>query len=99
MLEELLVNPDTGARYPDHDRVRLSISTRALHHEVWLPFMPPSHMSAERLMISVEKVLQSQKTWLFGNPMHVTFVHAPLPAGGAGVVTESCLDASDGFSA
>ena len=85
MLEELLVNPDTGARYPDHDRVRLSISTRALHHEVWLPFMPPSHMSAERLMISVEKVLQSQKTWLFGNPMHVTFVHAPLPAGGRGM--------------
>ena len=47
--------------------------------------MPPSHLSVERLLISVEKVLQSQKEWLYGSPMYVTFVHAPLPAGGRGM--------------
>ena len=85
MLEELLLDPDTGTRYPEHDRVRMSITSRGLHHDVWLPFMPPSHMTVERLMLSVEKVLQSQKSWLFGSAMFVTFVHAPLPAGGWGM--------------
>ena len=52
-----------------------------LHHEIWLPFIPPDDMSVERFLISIECVLQSDKKWLFAGTMRVTFVHAALPVG------------------
>ena len=52
-----------------------------LHHEIWIPFIPPDEMSVERVLISIERVLQSDKKWLFAGKMRLTFVHADLPAG------------------
>ena len=36
-------------------------------------------------MFAIERVLQSQREWLFAGSVGVTFVHAPLPWGGFGV--------------
>ena len=59
----------------------LSIMSPGLHHEIWIPFIPPDDMSVERVLISIERVLQSDKKWLFAGAMRVTFVHAALPVG------------------
>ena len=81
MLETLLVDED-GVPIPDHDRVGLTIQSDMLEREMWVPFMSPSELTAERVMLAVDTVLQSNKDWIFNAPMHVRFVHAPLPAGG-----------------
>ena len=80
ILRELLYEND-APRYPNHHRVRLSIMSPGLHHEIWIPFIPPDDMSVERVLISIERVLQSDKKWLFAGTMRVTFVHAALPVG------------------
>lgn len=85
VLSELLYGDDGRARYPDHHRVRLSLSAPELDHEIWIPFIPPSELTVERVMLSVEKVLQSNDKWVFSSGMNVLFVHAPLPEGGRGL--------------
>ena len=79
VLLELLYMDDGTARYPQHHRVRLSLMSAGLDHEIWIPFVSPREMTVDRVMVSVEKVLQSKKEWLFSGPMTVMFVHAPLP--------------------
>jgi G:T-mismatch repair DNA endonuclease (very short patch repair protein) len=83
MLRNLLSSPD-GAPLPDYHRVRLSLRSSDLSHDVWVPFSKPSELTADRILFEVERVLQSQKQWLF-NDIGVIFVHAPLPGGGFGV--------------
>ena len=65
-----------------HDRVRLTIMSEGLNHEIWLPFMTPAQLTADRIMFEVERVLQSNKEWLFQGIINVHFIHAPLPVGG-----------------
>lgn len=65
-----------------HDRVRLSLHSANLDHEIWLPFMPRDLLTADRIMIEAERVMQSKKEWLLGGLIKVKFVHAPLPIGG-----------------
>ena len=77
-----MIDPATGDRIPNHHRVRLSIRSDLLDHEIWLPFMAPDQLTVHRLFMAVEKVLQSKKEWFFQEPFTVYFVHAPLPAGG-----------------
>ena len=52
-----------------------------LHHEIWIHFILPDEMSVEGVLISIERVLQSDKKWLFAGTMRLIFVHADLPAG------------------
>ena len=63
------------------DRVRLTLTSRELHHEIWVPFMTVSQLTPERVMVEVERVVQSNETWLFGE-FFLKFIHAPLPGGG-----------------
>ena len=65
-----------------HDRVRLTLTSRFLHHEIWLPFMRPDQLTPDRVMVEIERVVQSNDQWLFSD-FYLTFIHAPLPAGGA----------------
>jgi len=82
VIRELMYEEETGdLRWPDHDRVRLSLQSGNLHHDVYIPFVPPSELTAERLMLSVERVLQSNESWLIAEGLRVLFVHAPLPSG------------------
>ena len=64
-----------------HHRVRLSIDSHHLGHEVWIPFMTPEQLTADRVMIEVDRVVQSNDTWMF-DEFFINFIHAPLPAGG-----------------
>ena len=44
--------------------------------------MRPEELTADRVMIEVDRVVQSNDQWLFGD-FYITFIHAPLPNGGA----------------
>ena len=48
-----------------HNRVRLTLTSQALHHEIWLPFMTPEQLTADRIMVEVDRVVQSNDRWLF----------------------------------
>ena len=61
--------------------VRLTISSPELDHEIWLPFMRPDQLTADRVLEEVDRVLQSDDEWLFKD-FFVNFIHAPLPVGG-----------------
>ena len=61
-----------------------------LHHEIWIPFIPPDEMTVERVLISVERVLQSDKKWLFARTMRLIFVHAALPVGNGRLGVSEC---------
>ena len=65
-----------------HHRVRLTLSSPHLDHEIWLPFMTPDQLTADRVMIEVDRVLQSNYEWMFEGDFFINFVHAPLPGGG-----------------
>jgi hypothetical protein len=79
-LAELMQN--LLATVQPHDMVRLSINSPGLDHEIWLPFMKPAQLTADRIMIEAERVLQSKKEWLLEGNLLVKFIHAPLPVGG-----------------
>jgi hypothetical protein len=65
LLHELMYDEETGAiRWPDHHRVRISLQSANLHHDIYVPFIPPSEMTADRIMLSVERVLQLNDSWL-----------------------------------
>ena len=81
-------------RYPDTDRVRFSLSSPGLDHDIWIPFGPPSELTLGRVMESVEKVLQSNRRWLLEDAMTVEFVHAALPRGGGRGIKMSRLAAN-----
>ena len=82
VVTELTTDVTTGQRYPDSHRVRITINSDNLEQEVWVPFMSPSQLTVDRIMIAIEKVIQSNRNWMFEAPMDIGFVHAPLPDGG-----------------
>ena len=61
--------------------VRMAITSPELEHEIWIPFMRRNLLSVERIMEEVERVIQSNDEWLFGD-FFINFIHAPLPVGG-----------------
>ena len=83
VLSDLLEAEDGRLLYPEHHRVRFSLIAPDMEHEIWIPFLPPSQLTVDRVMMAIEKVLQSQSQWLLTGPMRILFVHAPLPAGQA----------------
>jgi hypothetical protein len=64
-----------------HDRVRLTISSPHFEHESWRPFRTSEQMTADRVMIEVDRVLQSNQEWMFEGDFYLNFIHAPLPVG------------------
>lgn len=82
VLKRLLTDPLTGELYPEQHRVRLTLMTDGLDREVYVPFMSPSELTADRVMLEVERVLQSNQDFLLNEPIRLLFVHAPIPSGG-----------------
>ena len=78
LLRELLFLESGLPRYPETDRVRLGINSPDLSHAIWIPFIPPSEMTVQRVLESLERVLQSAREWLLGDSLLVEFVHAPF---------------------
>ena len=61
--------------------IGLSIMSPLLYHDIWISFIPPSEMTVETILVSIERVLQRVKKWLFARTMRVIFVHTALPVG------------------
>ena len=79
VLDELMIGVQP------HDRVRLTMMAQSFHHEIWLPFMRPDQLTADRVMTEVDRVIHSNDTWLLDD-FNVTFIHALLPAGSKCVI-------------
>ena len=60
--------------------MQLTLTSQALHHEIWLPFMMREQLTADRVMVAVDRVVQSNDRRLFGD-FHLNFIHAPLSFG------------------
>ena len=74
-----------------HHRVRLTItSSSSLTNEIWIPFMSPEQLTADRVLVEAERVLQSKKDWLINEPIQVDFIHAMLPASQGKTIIEQC---------
>ena len=65
----------------EHHMVRLAIRSASLTQEIWVPFMRRDQLDADRILIEIDRVIQSNHEWLFDD-FTIRFVHAPLPAGG-----------------
>jgi hypothetical protein len=76
----ILSDLTTSIRVERQDRVRVSITADRLD-EIWTPFMTPEELTADRIMIEVERVVQSNRKWMMEGAFQVQFVHAALPAG------------------
>ena len=61
--------------------VRLTTRATTMDHDIWLPFMKPYQLTADRVMVQVDCVIRSNNEWLFGN-LFINFIHALLPVGG-----------------
>ena len=48
-----------------------------MNHEIWLPFMTLDQLTADRVMVEVERVIQSNDDWMFGD-FFINYIHAPL---------------------
>ena len=73
--------------------MRLTLTSQALDHKIWLPFMMPEQLTAEPIMVEVDRFVQSNDLWLFGD-FHLNFIHTPLPfSGGWSRESAGCLEA------
>ena len=41
-----------------------------MNHEIWLPFMTLDQLTSVRVMVEVERVIQSNDDWIFGDFFH-----------------------------
>ena len=75
MLDEMMGSVQS------QDRVRITLMADGLDHEIWLPFMLPDQLTAHRIMVEAERVLQSNKDWMVDAPIMANLTHARLPTG------------------
>ena len=64
----------TGCDSPSEPLARMD-------HEIWFPFLTPDQLTADRVMVEVDRVIQSNDAWLFDD-FFINYIHAPLPVGG-----------------
>ena len=58
ILKQLLYDKENDRPIPDTDRVRMAIKSPDLKYEVFIPFVPPSELSTDRVLFEIDKVLQ-----------------------------------------
>ena len=72
VFSNLIKDLTTGMRDPH--RVRMTIQSPHLGYEIWLPFMKPDELTAERLLAEVEKVIQSNEKFMLDEEMMAPFI-------------------------
>ena len=85
LLRELLFFESGEPRYPETDRVWLSVSSLDLSHTIWIPFVPLSEMTVERVLESVEPgsgFWEMPWWWSLFTPRYRTEVAVTLGRGG-----------------
>jgi hypothetical protein len=80
ILTNLLDNLLNGV--PDRDLVRISINGQGLR-EITLPFMRRDQVSVEKILDEIEKICQSNDSWLFAGYFFITFDRVVMPVGGS----------------
>ena len=69
---------------PEHSQVRFVMRLPRLENLISLPFMPLPHLTTERVLSHVERVLQYNKHFRFNDTVTVNLVHVNMPNGGTG---------------
>ena len=79
VIEDIL--RDLTSNIQPHDKVPLTIRVPTMDQEIWLLFMTLDQLTADRVMVEVDCIIQSNDEWLFGDFV-INFIHASLPACG-----------------
>jgi hypothetical protein len=69
---------------PEHDQVRFVLHSPQLEKPISLPFMALSHLTTERVLAQIERVIQSNHEFRLNDSVKVNLVHVGMPNGGTG---------------
>jgi hypothetical protein len=64
---------------PEHDQVRFVLHSPQLETPISLPFMALSHLTTERVLAQIERVIQSNHEFRLNDSVKVNLVHAECP--------------------
>jgi hypothetical protein len=64
---------------PEHDQVRFVLHSPQLETHISLPFMAFSHLTTERVLAQIERVIQSNHEFHLNDSVKVNLVHAEFP--------------------
>ena len=86
-ISTYFLGQDIPANVQPHDLRHLTIRAHTTSHEIWLPFMTPDQCTADRIMVEVDRVIQSNDSWLFDDFV-INFINATIPVGGGQTLWE-----------
>ena len=66
-----------------HDQVRLILNSHQLDRPISLPFLPRHHLTPEKFLAAVERVVQSNDHFTLDDSVNVNVIHVEMPHGGA----------------
>jgi hypothetical protein len=69
---------------PEHDQVRFVLHSPQLEKPISLPFMALSHLTTERVLAQIVRVIQSNHEFRLNDSVKVNLVHVEMPNGGRG---------------
>jgi hypothetical protein len=72
---------------PKHDQVRFVLHSPQLEKPISFPFMALSHLTTERVLAQIERVIQSNHEFRLNNSVKVNVIHVEIPNGGTGTKT------------
>ena len=70
--------------FPAHDQVRFVLRSPQLEYPISLPFLPLSHLTTERILAEIERVIQSNREFRLNDSVQVNLIHVQMPNGGTG---------------
>ena len=69
---------------PEHDQVRFVLHSPQLEKPISLPFMALSHLTTERVLAQIERVIQSNHEFRLNDSVKVNLIHVEMLNGGRG---------------
>ena len=72
----------TGSK--SEDLVRLTVQSPSLDYPIVIPFMQIPHLTVDRLMAEIERVLQSNEDFVINSGLIIEVTLVDMPSGGVG---------------
>ena len=69
---------------PAHDQVRFVLRSPQLEYPISFPFLPLSHLTTERILAEIERVIQSNREFQLNDSVQLNLIHVEMPNGGTG---------------
>ena len=69
---------------PAHDQVRFVFRSPQLEYPISLPFLPLSHLTTERILAEIERVVQFNREFRLNDSVQVNLSHVEMHNGGTG---------------